>query len=212
MRHRKPDHDRLAGGTELAAVARQPQRLVDDRTGADVDAHLLGHQRGRLQIGQHRVMRAAARRLDVERRIAGRIQAAVGAHLGHEGVAFGVADVGRIADRLDGREVLRHIQAGHVLVELLAADAVGGLEQRHHAARDVRIGFDAGRNAVLGAAGQVIEAHAGVVVDGARRQRMQCRADREGERQTHAGTQAARACHCFPPAIKCVHQAFTFPK
>jgi hypothetical protein len=147
--------------------------------------------------GQHHVLIAAARRRNVELRVALIGQAAVGPHAGHESGALGVGHQRRPGQRLDGRKVARRVQAVHILVKLLPRDRVGGLEQGHQPARQVGIRLDARRDAVLGAARQVLEALAGVIVHRLGRKTVQHGANPEGHGAAHAPERQACATDCF---------------
>eukprot|EP01133_Synstelium_polycarpum_P008451 gene8450-biopygen6798 len=184
VRGRSLDHDHLPRGADFAAVARLRQGLRHQRIGADVDAHPFGQQGVGFQVGEHRILRALAGRADGEAGIAARCQAGVLAHGLDIGGALRRRHGHRIVDRLDGGKLARDIEAGHVVVELAARQMVAGAKQRLEAAQQVGIAFDARGQAMLGGVRQVVETLRGVVVDRARRARIQGAA--HGQRQQQA--------------------------
>ncbi|MNS75975.1 hypothetical protein D3C72_1095060 [compost metagenome] len=177
------DHDHLPRCAHLAAVARLRQRLRYQRVGADVDAHAFGQQGIGFQVGEHRVFRTLPRGPDGEAGIAARRQTGVFAHGFDEGGALCRRDGCRVVDRFDGRELAHDIEAGHVIVELAARQMLAGAKQGFEAAQQVGIAFYARDQAVLGTMREIVETLFGVVIDCARRARIQGAAHRQGQQQ-----------------------------
>ena len=183
VRGRPLDHDHLPRRAHLAAVARLRQRLRHQRVGADVDAHAFGQQGIGFQVSEHRVLRPLPRRPDGEAGIAARRQAGVFAHGLDEGGALCRRDGCRVVDRFDGRELAHDIEAGHVIVELAARQMLAGAKQGFESPQQVGIAFYARDQAMLGAMREIVETLFGVVIDRARRARIQGATHRQGQQQ-----------------------------
>jgi hypothetical protein len=79
---------------------------------------------------------------------------------------LGIGEVGGEVDAVDGREVVRQVQALHITVEAFAGDMLGRLEVAGRAAQHFSVGLDAGIDIELRVACQVAETFAPLFFDG----------------------------------------------